>query len=1164
MGGEIGQVREEVNIIFDKVLSSNASQIENFVLVTLNDPETVLRTVTKDPKEFKRAVDAIHLHSFGRPDCAEAAMAGINLALRSSMPHSYLYVFTDASANDYALYDQVTSLAHKMQSQIVFLLTGDCGDRSTPEYQVYHKVAEATSGQVFNMYKHELKDILKYIEESITGIGSKIVDTKFEPGYGKNLTYTVDSHTGDILVAITGDEPKIGNAIGPSGSRPYTEHIVSEKKEMAVAKVTGAMPGEHVVPVGKGNVHMGVKVLGTGVKLETVKILGMKGEVIEELKLELVDEKTQFYRTPSFSPPSTMFSVTINGYDIETKSPVTRKSSTPISRQDLSTEEKVETAPVVTIDGDSSITLYDDDPLELTCKVHAYPEPDIKWVDKESGNAILAETNIFELPYDYISILKIDKATKNATYECKANNRNGNDVKGVEVMAKRRFYFYIIESPKDIRIEYAKEGKLVCKVYAYPSATINWYKDAKPLSSSSRIEISKDQTVVTLKDMQPGMEGKFMCEARNDKERKVFYSNVEIFGVEKPVIDKTINEIRVTEKTNGELSCRILKGIPKPTIVWSFLGSGTKMYLKQTGETIQLKNAHRGQSGLYTCTAKNVLGSDNHNTELIVEYPPRIKSDVKEMKILDGDIAKLPCDVDGVPAPTVYWTFNGINVTSTWRTQITTDYSLIIKTTVADTGHYVCHADNKIGKDERKIILKIHQKPVIDKSVAEIRVREKSYGKLSCRILKGIPKPTIIWSFRGSGTKKYLKQTGETIQLNKWDTLQTEIEILSDEPPVEEVPAERVQFDNDYYPLVARAKSLLAAGRKDSESAAEFSDAESGGRVESDTTEGVNTTVSENENSNISSDIQPERANHHTDQKAFQLLQQCAQPPQPETDSYIAFGQYISTELRKYDADRLERIFGIASFQKWIGLKRSTIHAPRSWIADRGIDGSFGVDPAIKIHMFCEYKLYIPDGARRQSYSLHKFQNLLKPFLIVSTDGYIIDVKGPYPATKTDANIMSSIMNDYENPIHVLLEPNDVFILDRGFRDSLGDIEACGYEYHVPPSKDREESQLTTAQANESRKVTMCAEEIRRKIDTPNILYNYVETKRLNNRRADFVRLEANDVQFPQYTEEQVILLALGTYQVKLARSYCSEHLQNGVYTIEVYRQNALEIRRLA
>lgn len=253
---------------------------------------------------------------------------------------------------------------------------------------------------------------------------------------------------------------------------------------------------------------------------------------------------------------------------------------------------------------------------------------------------------------------------------------------------------------------------------------------------------------------------------------------------------------------------------------------------------------------------------------------------------------------------------------------------------------------------------------------------------------------------------------------------------------------------------------------------------------------------------------------------------------------------------------------------------------------------------------------------QRQSYSLHKFQNLLKPFLIVCTDGYIIDVKGPYAATKTDANIMSSIMNNNENPIHILLEPNDVFILDRGFRDSLGDIEAFGYEYHVPPTKDRAESQLTTEQANESRMVTICrwvvevvngrfkrdfkllrqkyfnkalrhmfndfkiaaailnhfhepiadnqyadriVEEIRLKLDTPNVLYNYVERKRLNQRRADFVRLEANDVEFPIYTEEQVILLALGTYQIKLARSYCSEHLQNGIYTIEIYRQNALE-----
>ncbi|CAH0407509.1 unnamed protein product [Chilo suppressalis] len=49
-------------------------------------------------------------------------------------------------------------------------------------------------------------------------------------------------------------------------------------------------------------------------------------------------------------------------------------------------------------------------------------------------------------------------------------------------------------------------------------------------------------------------------------------------------------------------------------------------------------------------------------------------------------------------------------------------------------------------------------------------------------------------------------------------------------------------------------------------------------------------------------------------------------------------------------------------------------------------------------------------------------------------------------------------------------------------------------------------------------------------------------------------RLKAMQVKnFPQLTKEELIVLALGTYQLKLARSYCSEHLNNGLYTIETY-----------
>ncbi|KAH9643686.1 hypothetical protein HF086_001796 [Spodoptera exigua] len=707
MWDEIKQVKDEVNIIFEKVLSSKASQIENFVLVTFNDPAVHQLTVTRDRDEFKRALSSINVHGGG--DCPEVAMEGISLALKISMPSSYLYIFTDASAKDYRKYKQVKSLSQKMQSQIVFILTGECSDRSGPDYEVFHKLADATSGQVFHMMKDDVKDVMK-----VTGA---------KPG-----KHVVSGGSMSETHAVVTAESTINFQLGFNVFKPKSSKDIVTR------------------PPPKGNAFMGVKLLGSGVKLETVKILGMSDEVIKELKLELLDEKAQFYVTPLFDPPSTMFRVTVNGYDINTKTPVTRRSPTPISRQDLSTDStvKVDTAPKVIIEGDKSVTLYVDDPLELTCKVHAYPEPEITWEDRDYGIVMPAETNIVEVPYDYVSVLKISNANRNTTYQCKANNRNGHDGQGVEVIAKRKFYFEVIDSPKDTRIKYQKEGKLTCKIDAYPSATISWYKDAKPLSSSSRIEISKDNSVVTLKDMQPGMEGKYMCEARNDIDRKVFYSNVEIFGVEKPVIDKSVDEIHVTEKTNGKLTCRILKGIPKPTIVWSFRGSkGKKEYLKENGEIIQLKNAKKHQSD-----------------------PPHIKRDVKEMKIVDGDEVKLMCDVDGVPAPIVYWTFNNTKVTSTTRTRITADYSLIIKTTLGDTGYYACHAENKLGKDERKIFLQVYVPVSIEKPKSTVVETMVGNNKLlNCRA-DGYPQPDIKWTFH-----KSLGAPGEDVTSSKHPSL---------------------------------------------------------------------------------------------------------------------------------------------------------------------------------------------------------------------------------------------------------------------------------------------------------------------------------------------------------------------------------------------------------
>lgn len=249
---------------------------------------------------------------------------------------------------------------------------------------------------------------------------------------------------------------------------------------------------------------------------------------------------------------------------------------------------------------------------------------------------------------------------------------------------------------------------------------------------------------------------------------------------------------------------------------------------------------------------------------------------------------------------------------------------------------------------------------------------------------------------------------------------------------------------------------------------------------------------------------------------------------------------------------------------------------------------------------------------QKKTYSLHKYRNLLKMFMIVSPDGYVIEAFGPYGADKSDAIIMGELIENEE--FRRVFQPGDVFILDRGFRDVIGALEALGYRAYMPKTKSRHERQLTTQDANESRKVTICRwvvetvnghiknqfrqlrnqysnvaarkmyeefriacallnafgaryndhnlvneimNQINLKQNDPNTLSEIVIQNNLNHHRVDFQTMEANVglEDFPVLTKNDLIIIALGTYQIAQARSYYGEHIKtNGAYVVQVCR----------
>ena len=252
---------------------------------------------------------------------------------------------------------------------------------------------------------------------------------------------------------------------------------------------------------------------------------------------------------------------------------------------------------------------------------------------------------------------------------------------------------------------------------------------------------------------------------------------------------------------------------------------------------------------------------------------------------------------------------------------------------------------------------------------------------------------------------------------------------------------------------------------------------------------------------------------------------------------------------------------------------------------------------------------------QRRSFSLHKHRPLVKPMMIVSTTGYIVSVLGPYLAdTKNnDANILTHIMKNNIEQIRNWVRKDDVFVVDRGFRDSIDLLEDLGIQTEMPAFFVKGQKQHNTVEANSSRFVTkirwvvesansrikqwkylektlpnsqipfieadvkiVCAicNKFRPSLSvdnthntddlqlaaqmigmsfTQNQLRDRVARDGLDKRNVKWVKMDGADVTFPKLEEQSLRDITLGVYQLKLPKSYTQEHLdEDGNYEIMI------------
>lgn len=148
---------------------------------------------------------------------------------------------------------------------------------------------------------------------------------------------------------------------------------------------------------------------------------------------------------------------------------------------------------------------------------------------------------------------------------------------------------------------------------------------------------------------------------------------------------------------------------------------------------------------------------------------------------------------------------------------------------------------------------------------------------------------------------------------------------------------------------------------------------------------------------------------------------------------------------------------------------------------------------------------------QRKVYSSHKNRSLVKPMMVVGTDGYILSAIGPYFADyyNSDAKIVKNMFENNTENMKEWLQESDVLIVDRGFRDAVDYLEENGFRMEMPSYLERGSKQHDTEDANHSRLIT----KVRWVVESANgpmkqwKLLDHVVPNNLVPRIGDFTRI---------------------------------------------------------
>ncbi|CAH0719263.1 unnamed protein product, partial [Brenthis ino] len=433
--------------------------------------------------------------------------------------------------------------------------------------------------------------------------------------------------------------------------------------------------------------------------------------------------------------------------------------------------------PQVLIEGSKNVTVFSGIQYQVFCTIVAKPEPRIIW-HMETEEFLPCDTTNPE-PNVYKSMLTLDseKRALNGTYFCIGENSEGIGQDSITINVRDKMM--LLEGFTDSSVELYSQIDFHCNITSFPPPTIKWYHNNTEInningSNTKNINISEDKVILNIQKVDFEKLGEYKCVGENGYENITVKGILSLHGLSKPILFKQLTKITVPKDKSMNITCRILRGSPNPTLTWYFKSKTFNNYTTLPKEVvirdnvIFIENITKEHSGSYRCVADNIMGSDEYDVELTVQYTPELKENSQEaylegpIEVTSGGEVKLSCNVAGNPPPIVTWTKDDLPIVFSNNIHITNDSSLVVtNATKFDSGLFVCNASSIMGFVTKNFTVAVFMSPIITiYGEPAVEVLEGQLVELPCSA-RGVPDPTVRWVHNGESLAPYRKYIDE-------------------------------------------------------------------------------------------------------------------------------------------------------------------------------------------------------------------------------------------------------------------------------------------------------------------------------------------------------------------------------------------------------------------